>query len=276
MEIIRRRFEISGRSDSIDIDLYGDTHFGSKSVDESLLKRHIKETETEGRYWAFLGDGIDAITPDDRKRWNTENVADWAWMAYKNKRLVQAEYERFAECFAPIASKCLFYLAGDGKHNRHENIADCRSDMCAALKIPGPYQTAYYIANIKRCATSNDTADVPIIFHHGTCGASTDGAKINYLNTKLRSFPEAWAFFCAHGHTKVTTPPQVGLVARGSKVQAIYRRAAMTGSYLKTYAQDTIGYAEVKMYAPVALGRITVRLSPFHAEDQKRLVVFNN
>lgn len=273
MKFIKRHFDIASRTEAVEIDLYADTHLGSASVDEALLRKHIQETADEGRYWAFLGDGVDGITPSDR-RFDSGNVSDWAWTAYKDKRLIEAEYDRFGELFSPISEKCLFYLQGDGKHSRHENIADCRSSMCASLGIPGPYQTVYLACSSKISGTEISRQN--LVFHHGYFAGRTSGAKMNNLERCLSYFPEAVGFFCGHGHTKATAPPQVGMVMRGKKGQSLYRRAAMAGSYLKTYSEDTTGYGEVKFFPPVALGRITVRLSPFNSDDQKKIEIFNN
>ena len=277
MRILSRKFVIDGRQGCVETDIYGDTHLGSRSVDESLLKEHIQETRDTGRWWGFVGDGIEGIVPDDKRRFNTENITDWSWIAYKNRRLIQAQYEYWADMFAPIADKCLFYVCGDGKHSRHENIADCRSDMCAKMGIPGPYQMVYYNYNIQRDTASRSGGRIePIVFHHGYFAGRMAGSKVNNLVRCLNYFPQARAFFCGHGHTKVKTDPQVGIIACGSKVRSIERRAAMTGSYLKTYSDQTVGYGEVKLFPPVALGRITFKLSPFHPKEDKQLVVFND
>jgi len=273
MKFIKRRFNIDSCNETIEIDLYADTHLGSASVDGSLLRKHIQETKDEGRLWAFLGDGIDGIIPSDR-RFDSKNMAPWAWDALRDKRLISAEYDYFAELFKPIASQCLFYLAGDGKHNRHENVADCRSDMLASIGIPGPYQTVYLATSTQRQGGSVVRQD--LVFHHGYFAGRTSGAKMNNLERCLSYFPEAVGFFCGHGHTKATAPPLVGIVMRGKKGQSLYRRAAMVGSYLRTYSEETTGYGEVKFYPPVALGRITVRLAPHNVDDQKRIEVFNN
>ncbi len=271
---LRERFTIDGRAGSFEIDIYSDTHFGSKNTDESLLRRHIKETEKENRYWIFLGDGADCVLPMD-KRHNASNLTDWAWEALREGNLIQAEYERWEGMFAPIAGRCLGYLMGDGKHSAKKDVADCRGAMLKRLNIPGPFQLLYYTFIIGRDETPGHSMAIPLVFHHGFFAGRTSSTKIINLERVLNYFPEAWGFFCGHGHTKVMTPPIVGIVQRGKTGVSLYRRAAMTGSYLRTYAEGTIGYGETKLYPPVALGRITVRLAPFSPEEQKRIEIFN-
>ena len=273
MKFLERRFEIDGRQGELEIDLYADTHFGSKNVDEELLKKHIRETKENNRYWCFLGDAIDGILPPDR-RFNPKNIEDWAWEAHKEDKLIQAEWEHFIEIFKPIKDSCLFFLDGDGKHNKSFDVADCMTSALNSIGITNIDQTIYLKAQIARNTTTY--SDVPLVFHHGWFAGRKSGSKINNLTDSLNFFPEAWGFFCGHGHTKVTIPPQVGIVERAGKCQSLYRRAAMTGSYLKTYAENSIGYGEVKLYPPVALGRITLVIRPFHHDDQKRLEIMND
>lgn len=272
MKFISKRFDVDGHNGELRIDVYGDTHFGSKNVDESLLKRHIAETHERGNHWVFVGDGIDGILPSDTRRFDSKNVEDWAWAAHKEHNLISAEYDHWAQLFGPIANTCLFYIKGDGKHSAHENVADCRDRMLQSLGIPGAYQGVYYTFKCYRTVTSSMC--VPLMFNHGKI-TGTDGNKINRLIRIMASFPEAWGVFVGHGHTKAQTPPQVSIVEREHKGFALYRRGAMTGSYLRTYADDTIGYGETAMYAPVALGRITIVLRPFASDPQRRIEIEN-
>ena len=273
MKLLTTRVDVKGRLDTVDVDLYADTHFGSKSVDEELLRYHISETKREGRMWLFLGDGIEGITPKDYRRWNPDNVTDWAWRALKEKRLIEAEWEYWGKMFEPIAPQCIAALNGDGKHNVYHDVADCMGNVMRKLRITSNIQLLYHTFAISRMGGT--TMASHFVFHHGYFAGRTSGSKINNLERSLSYFPEALGFFCGHGHTKVQTQPITGIVKRGGKGASIYKRGAMTGSYLRTYAEDTTGYGEVKLYPPVALGRITMRLAPFHPRDQHKFEIYN-
>lgn len=272
MKVLSRLFNVDGRNGEIQVDIYGDTHLGSMSVDERLLREHIKETQETGRYWVHLGDAIDGIIPGDR-RWNHNNVADWAWRELKRNRIIAAEWDRFYELFSPIKDNGLFVLDGDGKHDQYGDIDDCMQRALAALGIPyGDVACVYrfIFRRSKTCAKKIDLA-----FHHGWFAGRTNSNKALNLERALGRFPDAVAFFCGHGHTKAITSPIVGMMVEGNYVAEVVRRAAMTGGYLKTYAKDTVGYAEKKGYPPVALGRITVTLRPFHRLAEKRVEITN-
>lgn len=271
MILLDGKFEVDGRNGEIQIDLYGDTHLGSKSVDEALLKKHIKETKDSGRYWAHLGDAIDGILPGDR-RFRAENIADWAWEALKGEMLIEAEWGKFRELFEPIQDRALFVLDGDGKHNVSANVANCMAATLERMAIaPGGVMTWYNFSCRRAC---KDVRLIPIVFHHGWFSGRLPGGKLNNLDRALAVYPEAWGFFCGHGHTKMANRVD-SLRREGAHVRQWIRRAAMTGSYLRTYAENTQGYGEVKGYMPAGLGRITVVLRPFSDEDEKRIEVLN-
>lgn len=277
MQIITTPRQSMGRTGEYRIDLYADTHLGSRNVDEKLLAKHIQQTKDSGNAWAFLDDAVDAVLPRD-KRYDPSNVADWVLSDPRN--IIRNQCERWADLFSPIASQCLVAIWGYGtKHYETDNIADPAQGVLDKLGIRRATGAVYLRVLFGRGVDADGkpaTKAAPeLVLAHGSCGASTPGAKVNYLQAKLSMFPRALGFFCGHGHTKVVCPPHVGLVASGSRMQSVYRRAAMTGGYLLTYAEDTVGYGERKLYQPSALGRITVVLRPFCVDDQRIIEVEN-
>jgi len=272
MIFLKKRIDVNGRGGEIEIDIYGDTHFGSKSVDEKLLKRHIGETRETGRYWVHLGDVIDGIAPGER-RFDSKNLSGWAWDALKDRRLISAEWDYFEMMFSPIADKGLFVLDGDGKHNEYGDIDDCMTKTLNRMGIPGGSPALYLALSCYRNTTSNVAID--LAFHHGWSSGRRSGGKINNIELEFLNYPRAWGFFCGHGHTKTMMPPMVGLVPEGDDVVEIIRKGAMTGGYFRTYARNTVGYPEKRGYRPVVLGRITLVLRPFHPEAEKRIEIKN-
>lgn len=267
MDVFTHKATVDGRAGEFRIDCYADTHIGSASCDEKLLRKHIQQTKDSGSSWVFIDDAIDGITPSDRKRWNDENVASWVLSDSRN--MIRRECERWADIFSPISGKCLFAIIGDTSHYQTGNISDCMDAILPGLGIKRYKGAVYAKLSIARAESHCSVTD--LVFAHGFFAGRTGGSKVNNLERCLDYFPYASAFICGHGHTKCVSPPHVGLFANGSTVQSIYRRAAMTGGYLKTYSSGTTGYGEYKLYPPVALGRITLVLRPFAHEDQKRI-----
>lgn len=272
MDVRRSRFECPSLNSEIKIDLYADTHFGSESVAEGLLKKHIEETRENGHYWMHLGDAIDGIVPSDR-RFNRKNLSDWAWAAVRDNKLIEAEWARFEELFSPIADKCLYVLDGDGKHNICNDVSDCMATTLQKMGIPFGAVQLYYEFMCNRTKTA--VKKVPIVFHHGFFAGRTVSNKVINLERHLQFYPQTWGFFCGHGHHKTSTRLDCLVVNCGGHIEEWVRRAAMTGSYLRTYAEGTTGYGEVRGYRPAALGRVTLVIRPFHTIPEKRIELEN-
>jgi len=271
VKVIKRLFLLESRSDEFRLHIFGDTHLGSKSVAEHLLKKHIEEVRESGDYWCHVGDAIDGILPGDR-RFKSDNVADWAWDALRSEKLIEAEWNEFERIFDPIKDKCLFVLSGDGKHNICGNVANCMQTTLERMNIPGGSPLVYYAFQFKRSSQAVTRMDV--VFHHGWFSGRKHGGKANNLVDALAIYPKAWGFFCGHGHTKHQERID-SLRLEGDHIKQWVRRSAMTGSYLKTYDENTTGYGEVKGYSPAGLGRITAVMRPYVPEEEKMIEVEN-
>lgn len=289
MLYLTKTFNINSRKDYLEIDIYGDSHLGSKSTNEEKIKEDIKDTEKYNRLWCHVGDVVDGILPRDR-RFQSRNLAGWAWDALKDNQLIRAEWERFEELFEPIQKNCLFVLMGDGKHHATKDVSD---EMDRTLHNMGIAQriknrnglfispSLYYRFKFLRMTgkdkeTPSGTKKIDVAFHHGYFAGRTNSSKVINLERALRRFPEARAFACGHGHVKNETRLN-GMAYDGDiqKMVRIVRRAAMTGSYYDTYREDTIGYGDIKGYDPDGFGKITLVISPYSTNPEK-VVEFKN
>lgn len=276
MKVIQRRFLVDGRKGEFVFDIYADTHYGTKAVAENLIKRHIKETKDNNRYWCHLGDKINGILPND-KRFDPENLPDWALRGMQKKKLIQCEYDYFYDHFSPIKDNCLFLLSGDGKHSALEYVANCQDDLLVNMGVEGGCIALLYVFKFERSKKLKDVSQMMIGFHHGWFAGRTKGNKDANLQRGLFYFPYCIAFFCGHGHDKHEVREDGITVDRNGKVIQVIRRAAMSGGYMRTYTQDLTEYSEIRGYPPTALGRITVTLRPFVSNDdeEKRIEITN-
>lgn len=273
MDICRKSILLNGRNDEYRIDVYGDTHVGSRNFDETLLKKHVNATLLNGNSWCFVDDAIDGITPDDRKRWNYNNVESWVLADPSN--VIYNECRVWKELFTPIQEQCLFTIVGQTSHYQTGYIADPIREMLHTMGITHYTGAVYLRLSFSRSEKSRERKLIDLVFAHGDIAGRTDSAKIIALERVLECWGNASGYFCGHGHTKVQTPPQSILYVEGNKIKSRYKRAAMTGSYLLTYHEGTTGYGEKRMYKPVALGHITIVLRPWCKDDQKVLEIEN-
>lgn len=275
MRIITDQYTVDGHNGEWRMDIYGDTHLGTLSVDEDRLRRDIVDTKETGRPWVHVGDVIDGIITGDRRfnEFYKRNLAPWAWTAFQGGKLIQAQWDRFEELFEPIWTQGIVALSGDGKHNEMKDVSDCFATVLETWTMPGGFPACFYVPTFKR-GQSTAKRSCPIMLHHGWFTGRTRSCKVINLERALAQFPQVWAFICGHGHDKV--PARVNsLIFEDGKVTERIRRAGMTGAYLRTYADKTVGYGEIKGYPPVALGKITLVLRPFHHDPEKR-VEFEN
>ena len=275
MELLTDHFDVKSRQGVWKLDVYGDTHLGTVAVDEERLKRDIADTHDKGHYWCHVGDIVDGIVPGDRRFSDSykKMLTPWAKEAYFDNNLIEAQWNYFEELFTPIKDKGLFALSGDGKHNRTENIADCFKNSRERLGIRGGFVSCFYTPVFTRSIGTARKA-INMVFHHGWFAGRTNSNKVIQLEKALNQFHQAWIFVCGHGHSKV--PIRVDSLAVEEKsVKEHVRRAAMTGSYLKTYKYGATNYGEVKGYPPVALGKITLVVQPFHGKPEERITFEN-
>ncbi|KKK44297.1 hypothetical protein LCGC14_3167350, partial [marine sediment metagenome] len=98
--------------------------------------------------------------------------------------------------------------------------------------------------------------------HHGAGAAQTSGGKINRLEDFMKK-NRADIYMIGHVHDKMARRQQpIGANASCNKLVHKNRIGVISGSYLKTYQQGSIGYGEQKGYAPVSLGAAWVRINP--------------
>ncbi|KKL68771.1 hypothetical protein LCGC14_2121650 [marine sediment metagenome] len=200
-------------------------------------------------------------------------LTSWAKEAYFENRLMEAQWEHFEELFSPIASQGLFVLSGDGAHNRTENIADCFAKSRIKLGLRGGFPACFYIPTFTR-NNGNNIKSITMVFHHGYFAGRTTSNKVIHLERALNQYHQAWLFCCGHGHNKV--PFRVdSLAVEENKICEHVRRAAMTGSYLRTYTKGAISYGEIKGYPSVALGKITLIVHPFSGNPEERITFMN-
>lgn len=269
MEIIKRTFTLDGGINSEwRCDVYADTHFGSASVAEGKLSRDIAATAASGNWAVHLGDIVDGIIPTD-KRYNRNNLADWAKEAYFDERLIEAEWNKFKEVFSPIKDKMLFALSGDGKHDCMNDVANNFKRVREEMGIIGGFPACFLELSFG-LSSSTSRKKIQLFYHHGWFSSRTSSSKVLNLQRALNQFPEALGVIVSHGHEKVATKIE-GLTVERNDVKSIIRRAAMTGSYLRTYKKGTVGYGEVKGYNAATLGHITLVLRPFCQDPEKRI-----
>ena len=259
-----------------------DLHLLSKNCAESELDRDIAEIRDDPHaFWQGGGDYAEYISPRD-KRFRAENCDERILPHLGNLGRFTTEYVR--DKLAPIKHKCLGLLFGnhEDKYQQTMEQDDLHSWLCTELEVPNlGYCAMYDISFVfdKRADPPFLSHDVRhsrgktttlwtrrVFTHHGRGAAQTPGGKLNYLIRAFNAF-NADIYFLGHVHDQVgRRQPSIGANSDCTKATSTDKLGVVSGSYLKTYEQDTIGYGEVAMYSPTVLGASIVTVDPHRKE----------
>ena len=94
-----------------------------------------------------------------------------------------------------------------------------------------------------------------ILTTHGASNSRTPGGAINAIENMKKSFFQD-CFIQGHNH-RLSDDIETTLYQKNGHLVNRYEWLGSSGSFLKTYVQDTIGYGEEKLYSPLVLGFLT-------------------
>lgn len=253
---------------TFDIVLPGDTHEGSVTYHDKGVKKLIEYIQAEpNRYWAHMGDWIEAITTDDKRyAWNKAEVP-----------IPLKQAQAAIESFLPIAEKCFCGLLGNHELKLHRFGNLVKDVICSQLKIP----YGSYMAHVDVKHAGKRLFSI-MLWHGPTRGSLASNAKdyeqrIANMKASLKMkmkymFSDCAIQACGHFHRLFVVPPtsQLFIYSQGTKIKQGYldgiqtgdyidpdrRWFVCTGSFAKLYADDdeAISYGEVSGYPPVELG----------------------
>lgn len=78
MKIIDIPIKVASRTYTLNLDVFGDAHFGARNCAENKFKKRVREVAKKENSMILLGgDMVDAIKPCDIKRFDPETFPDW-------------------------------------------------------------------------------------------------------------------------------------------------------------------------------------------------------
>ena len=272
-------------SPSFEIALAGDTHEGAAHMHEKGIGELIEYVRSgPKRYWAHMGDWIEAITTDD-KRYSHDASTD---------PIPLRQARAAVKMFSPIAKRCFCGLIGNHELKLHR-FGNLVSDViCKELRIP----YGGYLARV-RVAYRQKTLFNMFLWHGPARGTINSNAK-DYeqreanLKAALKMRLKYKMSDCAimaigHIHKLIIVPPseQLYLHDSGSGIEQGYlqgeqvgpfidtdrRWYVSTGAFLKLYEEGITGYAECAGYDPVDLGFAVVTVDSGRIVDIRKRIV---
>lgn len=261
MEVINQTI-IYKRGQTFHLYPLGDIHEGSNASDERAIQGKVTEVkDRKDAYWFGMGDYADCIFKDD-KRFDMMGLAPWV----QKDNIVESQKERVFNLLYPIRDKCWGLLTGNHEetiHVRHQ--IDFTRNLCRSLDVPYAGYVCFLNLHFRRRG-SGETHLVRIHAWHGAGAAQSEGAVLMRL-VRLVNDVQADIYLMGHLHKIVQYTPD-RLVCKAGRVKSIKLAAAITGSWVKTYAQPHEGehfnpaYTEMKGYSPTRIGCPIIHITP--------------
>jgi len=238
---------INMKDNDVNIYLSGDTHLGSKQSDTEAWVDTLHTVRDDPIGFHFgMGDYVDSIVARD-KRYDPFN-RDPAFESIDD-----------AFTFFEDTYKCLKDKSGGLLVGNHEwkLIQYCEMNeirkICHRLNIP--YLGFSSLLELK---FPNGKKLMGFVAH-GAGGGRKPGSKLNRLDEVKGKFNNL--DFAAFGHTHdLVTRPIITLQQDGRTIQSKVIHTASTGSYLRNYVPETLGYGERALYDPLPVGYIILKI----------------
>lgn len=272
MEIVTFRKQLK-RGQSLNIYSLGDIHEGNCNHNKEALKKAVKiiQSDPDG-YWIGMGDYIDAITHDDKKRFNPVTISDrYKLSDLKDLPFKQMEY--VFEVINPIQSKCIALLIGNHEEsytkNNSNDVYKAFTNMFASSAwgaVP-PAKIGYVGFVVYLIEGCNSVVHG---LNHGTgVGGTTDGYAITKAWQMASPF-DCDLFWTAHIHKLVEDDKKIMSVSTRGKLQKNRKYVAVTGSFLDTYQEGNANYFEHKGRSEGDIGMIKASIT--RGQDKSVLI----
>ena len=248
MKVWNHVVELKKPDDVVKIYFLGDMHLGSKNSAKEELDQAIKDIiadKCEHKFFFGMGDIADAITPKD-KRYSFENT-DAAYT------FINDQYEYFEKYLMEMQKHGIRIGLHIGNHSntfiRNTNTAFLNS----ISKRHGFMYFGFAASHILSLRHQNKLIKKWRIFTtHGASNSRTPGGAINALENMKKSFFQD-CFIQGHNH-RLSDDIETTLYQKNGHLVNRYEWLGNSGSFLRTYAENTINYAEEKLYNPLVIG----------------------
>ena len=256
-----------------DIALMGDTHIGTVFCNEPAIDQAIDWVASKpNRYFCFMGDAIEAITPDD-KRFQADAVSE----PFPER---QAKY--VIKKFWPIRKKGLVWLLGNHEE-RLKHIANYAQYIADGLGIPYGTWTAKVLVRGKHRSYFKMFLKHSIRSTLNSMAKDYDQRLANMkatLKMQLREHAgDCMLMAVGHAHRILVADPIRKMVLMSDEEHKELRNQylvphewgeeyidhdlrwyGVTGSFLKQYVEGLDGYAERAGYDPLEIGYLVAEV----------------
>lgn len=285
MKIIEVEINCKSRSDRVEIFPFFDLHIGKANCNEGAIKKQVQEVlrrvKVSGRHIRVIlgGDVVNAVSPNDRKRFDFSDIANWitdgtpAQILDALADLPNREIKRAEHILGPIAP----YIVGalEGNHEkalRKYHNMDVQERICEQLGCLNLSDETLIRLRFKRPSGKKDSATSAVIYlRHGYGTGRSAGAEPSKLATMLAEWECADVCLSGHSHTFCVLPPKaVALMpTRGEIPEGLiwkHRFAANPGCWLDSHSIGRGSYESGACYPARAFMTCKIVIWPFYEQ----------
>lgn len=271
MEIAQLKINVKA-NDIINIYFLGDIHEGNVNHNEKAFKEAVKIIKDDkNALWIGMGDYIEAITFDDKKRFNPVTISE-KYSVKDLRDLPKRQAEAVFHILNPIQSKCIALLIGNHeeaymKHN-HSDIYNTFINMFASSAfgaIP-PVKIGYVgFVRLLFCRDiGNARSKLDIALNHGVGGSGkSEGYAINKIH---EAFMGHDADICVMGHIHQLAKDTQKITSVGNNLGLRKRRKfwGSSGCFLNTYVEGNANYFENRGRVESDIGMLKASVKFIH------------
>ena len=265
MEIVTFRKSLK-INESFNVYSLGDIHEGNCNHHAEALKQAVKIIrEDPNGYWIGMGDYIDAITHDDKKRFNPITISE-KYKLSDLKDLPVKQMEFVFDAINSIQSKCIALLCGNHEEsytkNNSNDVYERFTEMFASSAWGSvPPKRLGYVGCIRYTIEKANT-----VTHFVNHGNGVGGLSAGYPVTKLwqMSMPfEFDVFWMAHIHQLIEDDRKIISISNRGQLHKKRKFVGCTGSFLETYNEGHANYFEHKGRGEGDIGmlRLNIKLN---------------
>ena len=202
-----------------------------------------------------MGDYADCIIKDD-KRFDMGGLAPWV----EPDNILRCQSDYLNDLFMPIKEKCIGLLTGNHEEKVHSSYQiDFTRNLAKDLGVPYAGYSCFLMLGFTRAHNSRRVYKIHA--WHGAGASQTEGARIMRL-MRLVNDVEAHIYLMGHLHAIAQYTPD-RLTCNDGKIHSDSLVAVITGSWLKTYNQNSVpSYGERAGYKPSRIGCPVITIKP--------------
>ena len=246
---------------------WGDLHKDTKAFDGDRFKWFLKKSgQDETRRYIGMGDYFDFASAKEQRKLIAAELHETTMESFDMR--VEEKNRGLAADVLKVMGGRVIGLIGGNHSWKLSNGKMADEDLAERLKTKylgwlSLIRVHIYLTDRKK------TMELTIAACHGKSGGRLFGTSVNQVMDLKKIFPLVNIYAMAHDHKKYTIP-DVSLTwtsIRPTKLRQFPQRIVRTGSFMKSYEEDTSSYTIGGLLAPVPLGAPKINVS-FHRDNK--------